>query len=176
MQENTVIQTFETSVLVNIWAERLFIIDLMVVVIIGVYGHFNLNMIFELLLLSSIFIGVVFLGFIAIGAHVKYYFKFERHRKVELYADRIIIYVNNQVKEEILKSDITRIILYDKRHTTTGNVFPTLLDSFYYLIIMGKNQDKVILTCLLDIGLKKKITAWYGQELEHTYQFFPFPK
>ena len=124
MQQNTVIQTFETSVLANIWVERFFILDLIMVVIIGVYAHFTLNMFFELLLLSFLFIGVVFLGFIAIAAHVKYYFKFERHRKVELYADRILIYVNNQEKEEILKSDITRIILFDKRNTTSGNLFP----------------------------------------------------
>lgn len=32
-----------------------------------------------------------------------------------------------------------------------------------------------ILTCLLDIKLTKKVTAWYGQPPEHKYQFFPFP-
>jgi hypothetical protein len=117
----------------------------------------------------------VFLGFVAIAAHVRYYFHYERRRKGELFGDRMIINVNDKVMEQILKNDILKITLYDKRHVDEGNLFPTVLDSFYYLIATCKNQEAVILTCLLDIKLKKKITAWYGQELEHKYQFFPFP-
>jgi hypothetical protein len=87
----------------------------------------------------------------------------------------MVITVNDKVVEQIFKKDIINITLYDKRHVDTGNLFPVLLDTFYYLVVTGKNQETVVLTCLLDIRLKKKITAWYGQELEHTYQFFPFP-
>jgi hypothetical protein len=103
-----------------------------------------------------------------------YYFHFENGRKVELHPDRMVITVNDQVVEQIFKKDIISITLYDKRHVDTGNLFPTLLDSFYYLVLIGKNQKRIVLTCLLDIRLKRKITAWYGQELEHTYQFFLF--
>ncbi len=127
------------------------------------------------MLLFFLFVGIFFLGFVAIAAHIRYYFHFEKRRKVELHPDRMVIAVNDQVVEQIFKKDIVNITLYDKRHIDTGNPFPTLLDSFYYLGVTGKNQERIVLTCLLDIRLKKKITAWYGQELEHTYQFFPFP-
>jgi len=176
MEQSAKIETLETSLLANFWAERFFIIDLMVPVVIGIYVHFNLLQNFELMVGSFFFVGIVFLGFVAIAAHIRYYFNFERNRKLELYTDRMVICVNNQVVGQILKNDILRITLYDKRHVDVGNLFPTLLDSFYYLVVTGKNQEGVVLTCLLDIRLKKKITAWYGREPEHIYQFFPFPK
>ncbi len=175
MEQSTVIETLETSLLANIWAERLFIISFMIAVIISIYVHFDFFEFFELISGFFLFVGIVFLGFVAIAAHLRYYFHFERRRKVELYADRMVISVNDQVRKQILKNDIIKIILFDKRHVDTGNLFPTLLDSFYYLVVIGKNKERIILTCLLDIRLKKKITAWYGQELEHIYQVFPFP-
>ena len=143
---------------------------------IGIYIHFNLLQIFELMVGSFFMTGIIFLAFVGIAAHLRYYFNFERHRKLELYTDRMVICVNNQVVGQILKNDIIRITLYDKRHVDEGNLFPIQLDSFYYLVVTGKNQERVVLTCLLDIRLKKKITAWYGREPEHIYQFFPFPK
>jgi hypothetical protein len=175
MEQSTEFETLEPSLLVNIWAERLFIIFFIVATIIGIYVHGSLFQYFEVLLVFFLFVGIVFLGFVAMAAHVRYYFHFEKRRKVELHPDRMVIIVNNQVVEQILKRDIIKITLYDKRHVDVGNLFPTLLDTFYYLDITGKNQERIVLTCLLDIRLKKKITAWYGQELEHTYQFFPFP-
>lgn len=175
MEQSTEFETLETSLLVNIWAERLFIIFFIVATTISIYVHGSLFEYFEVVLVFFLFVGIVFLGFVAIAAHLRYYFHFEKRRRVELYPDRMVIKVNDKVREQIFKSDIVKITLYDKRHVDTGNLFPTLLDTFYYLGITGKNQERVILTCLLDIRLKKKITAWYGQELEHTYQFFPFP-
>jgi hypothetical protein len=175
MEQSTIIETLETSLLVNIWAERLFIIFFIVATIISIYVHVTLFQYFEVMLLFFLFVGIFFLGFVAIAAHVRYYFHFEKRRKVELHPDRIVIALNDQVLEQIFKKDIINITLYDKRHVDTGNLFPTLLDSFYYLDVTGKNQEKIVLTCLLDAQLKKKITAWYGQEFEHTYQFFPFP-
>ncbi len=175
MGQSTIIETLETSLLANILVEWFFIIQFIVATIIGIYTQLNLVEFLELLLGFFLFVGIVFLGFVAIVAHVRYYFHYEQHRKVELYADRMVISVNDQVIEQIFKNDIIKIILYDKRHVDEGNLFPTLLDSFYYLDVIGKNKEKVILTCLLDIKLKKKIAAWYGKELEHNYQLFPFP-
>jgi hypothetical protein len=175
MEQSTIIETLQTSLLVNIWAERRFIVLFIVAIIISIYVHLDSFQFLEEILGMFFFIGIVFLGFVAIAAHVKYYFHYERGRKVELHPDLMVITVNDKVVEQIFKKDISNITLYDKRHIDTGNFFPVVLDSFYYLVLIGKNQERVILTCLLDIRLKKKITAWYGQELEHTYQFFPFP-
>jgi hypothetical protein len=176
MEQSAKIETLETSLLANIWAERLLIIALMMAAVIGIYVHLNLLVYFEVMVGSFFLIGIMFLAFVGIAAHLRYYFNFERHRKLELYADRMVISVNNQVVGQILKNDIIRITLYDKRHVDEVNLYPTLFDSFYYLVVTGKNQERVVLTCLLDIRLKKKINAWYGRELEHIYQFFPFPK
>jgi hypothetical protein len=175
MEQSTIIETLETSLLVNIWAERLFIIFFIVATAISIYVHGTLFQYFEVMSIFFLFVGIFFLGFVAIAAHLRYYFHFERRRKVELHPDLMVITVNDKVVEQIFKKDIINITLYDKRHVDTGNLFPVLLDTFYYLVVTGKNQETVVLTCLLDIRLKKKITAWYGQELEHTYQFFPFP-
>ena len=175
MEQSTMIETLQTSLLVNIWAERLFIIFFIVATTISIYAHVTLFQYFEVMLGLFLFVGIFFLGFVAIAAHLRYYFHFEKRRKVELHPDRMVTTLNDEVVEQIFKKDIINITLYDKRHTDTGNLFPNLLDSFYYLVVTGKNQETVVLTCLLDIRLKKKITAWYGQELEHTYQLFPFP-
>ena len=175
MEESTIIETLETSLLANVWVERRFIIFLMVATTIGIYVQLNLSEFLELLLYFFLFIGIVFLGFVAIAAHIRYYCHFERHRKVELYADKMVVSVKDRVREQILKNDIVKITLYDKRHIDEGNLFPTLLDSFYYLVVVGKNQERFVLTCLLDIRLKKKMANWYGQNIEHQYQFFPFP-
>ena len=146
----------------------------MVATAISIYVHGTLIKYFEMLFFFFLFVGIFFLGFVAIAAHIRYYFHFEKRRKVELHTDRMVITMNDQVVEQLLKKDIISITLYDKRHVD-GNLFPVLLDSFYYLGVTGKNQERIVLTCLLDIRLKKKITTWYGQELKHTYQFFPFP-
>ena len=175
MEQSPIIETFETSLLANVWAEWLFIVYFVVTVFISIYVHFDLFEFFELVLGMFLFAGIVFLGFVAIAAHIRYYFHFERRRKVQLYADKMVISVKDQVTDQILKNDIVKITLYDKRHVDDGNLFPTLLDSFYYLVVVCKNQELIVLTCLLDVRLKKKISAWFGQELEHQYQFFPFP-
>ena len=175
MEQNTTNETLETSLSANLWAERLLIITILMVAFISIYAHLNLLQFFESTLIIFLFVGTFFLGFVAIAAHIKYYFRFEKHRKVELYSDRMVVTVCNRVTEQILKTDILRITLYDKRHIDKTNLFPGFLDPFYYLTVTGKNRQEIILTCLLDIRLKEKINEWYGQELKHIYQFFPFP-
>jgi hypothetical protein len=175
MEQSTIIETLKTSFLANVWVERRFIIYFILATIISLYAHGTLSQYLQVLLYFFLFVGFVFLGFVAILAHIKYFFGYERRREVELYEDKIVIKVNHQVTEQIFKNDIIKITLYDKRHIDQGNFYPTLVDSFYYLIVIDKNQKSVILTCLLDMKLKKKITAWYGKELEHIYQLFPFP-
>jgi hypothetical protein len=175
MEQSTEFETLEPSLLVNIWAERLFIIFFIVATIIGIYVHGSLFQYFEVLLVFFLFVGIVFLGFVAMAAHVRYYFHFEKRRKVELQLDSMVIILNDQVVEQIYKKDIIKITLYDKQRADGGNLLPTALDSLYYLVVTGKNVESIVLTCLLDIRLKKKIAAWYGEELKHTYQFFPFP-
>ena len=176
MEQSTIIETFETSLGVNIWVERYSIVVYLITGIIAIYAHLSLVIFFEALLGIFLFTGIVFMGFVGIAAHIRYFFYFERNRKVELYRDRMVISVNGEVAEQIFKNDIVKIILRDKIKSYGYNLWPTSADPFYYLVVLGKNQEKVILTCLLDIGLKKKIAGWYGQELEHKYQFFPFPK
>src|ERR1700685_1969885 len=133
MEQSTIIESLQTSLLVNIWAERLFIISFIVATTISIYVHGTLFQYFEVMLLFFLFAGIFFLGFVAIAAHVRYYFHFEKRRKVELHPDRMVITVNDQVVEQMFKKDIIKITLYDKRRADTGNLFPTLLDSFYYL-------------------------------------------
>jgi hypothetical protein len=175
MEESTIIETFETSLIVNIWMHRNSFIGYLIAGIIAVLVRLSLVQFFELLLGVFLLINVALFGFVGIAAHIEYYFRFERNRKVELYTDRMVIYKNNQVVQEMLKYEITKIILYDKIKSYGYNLWPTLHDSYYYLAVVSKNQERIILTCLLNISLKKKIAAWYGQGLEHKYQFFPFP-
>ena len=179
MEQSTIIETFETSLIANIWVERYNIMVFLMVSIIAIFVQFSLIIFLEFLLASLLFTGIFMLGFVGIAAHIRYYFHFERNRKVELYTDRMVINLNSDVLEEIFKKDIVKIILCDKlkyKLESGGyNLWGTFADPFYYLVVIGKNKENVILTCLLDIKLKKKIAAWYGQELEHKYQFFPFP-
>src|SRR5579871_1611849 len=175
MEQSKAIETLQTSILANIWAEGFFIVNFIVATTICIYAHASLLQYFEIMLGFFMFVGIFSLGFVAIAAHIRYYFHFERRRKVELYADRLVIIVNDQEVEQILKKDVAKITIYDKRHVDEPNMFPTLLDSFYYLTVIGINQERIVLTCLLDIRLKKKITAWYGERVDHVYQFFPFP-
>ena len=139
--------------------------------IIAIYAQLSLVIFFESLLGIFLFIGIFFLGFLGIAAHIRYYFHFESNRKVELYKDSMINYLNAKVTEQIFKNDIIKITLCDKINSYGSNFYPTSADPFYYLIVLVKNQEKIILTCLLDIGLKKKIAGWYGKEFEHMYQF-----
>lgn len=179
MEQNKIVETFETSLIANIWVERNNVIPFLLACIITIAVQFSLIKFFELLLGSFLFTGIIFLGFVGIAAHIQYHFHFEKNRKVHLFADRIIISISSEVFAQLFKKDIVKIILFDKLKSESKsggyNAWPTYLDPFYYLIVIGKNQERIILTCLLDIRLKKKIAAWYGQELEHKYQFFPFP-
>jgi hypothetical protein len=175
MEQSTMIETFETSLIVNIWMQRNSFIGYLIAGIIAVLVHLSLVQFFELLLGVFLFTGTVLFGFVGIYAHIIYYFRFEINRKVKLYSDRIVIVKNGQIIQQLLKNEITKIILCDKIKSYGFNLDPTYADSYYYLIVIGKNQERIILTCLLNIRLKKKIAAWYGQELEHKYQFFPFP-
>ncbi|MEO7487276.1 MAG: hypothetical protein ABIU77_09250 [Ferruginibacter sp.] len=176
MEQIKIIETLETSLVVNIWVQRNSLIIYLITGIIAIYAQFNLMMFFELLLGIFLFIGIVFMGFVGIAAHMQYYFQFERNRKVELYSDRIVVICKNgQVVDQIFKRDIDKIVLYDKIKSYGYNLWPTNADSYYYITVIGKNQEKIILTCLLDISLKKKVASWYGQELQHKYQFFPLP-
>jgi hypothetical protein len=175
MEQSTIVETFETSLGVNLRVEINNIVVFFMVVIIAIYFQISLIMFFELLVGSFLFAGTVLMGFVGIAAHVKYYFNFERNRKVDLYTDRMVISMNGEVAEQIFKNDIVKIILYDKINSSGVNFHPTNADPFYYLVVIANNQEMVVLTCLLGKRLKKKIASWYGQELEHKYQFFPFP-
>jgi len=175
MEQSITIETLETSLPVNIWAERQFILFFIVGTAISIYAHVTLLQYAEIMGIFFLFVGIFFLGFVAIAAHLRYYFHFEKRRKVELQLDSMVIILNDQVVEQIYKKDIIKITLYDKQRVDGGNLLPTALDSLYYLVVTGKNVESIVLTCLLDIRLKKKIAAWYGEELKHTYQFFPFP-
>ena len=175
MEQNSPGETLKTSLGVNIWAERNYIIVSLLTGVIVIYVKLSLVNFFEALAGIYLFTGIFFLGFVGIIAHVKYYFNFERNRKVELYTDRMVISVNGELTKQIFKNDILKIILCDKLQSYGNNLYPTYLDAFYYLVVIGKNQERVILTCLLDRKLKKKIATWYGLELEHKYQFFPIP-
>ena len=175
MEQGAITDTLKTSLPANIWVERQFILFFIVGTAISIYVHGTLFQYVEVMSIFFLFVGIFFLGFVAIAAHLRYYFHFEKGRKVELHWDRMVITLHDQVVEQIYKKDIIKITLYDKQRVDGGNLLPTALDSFYYLVVTGKNVESIVLTCLLDIRLKKKITVWYGQELEHTYQFFPFP-
>ena len=174
MGQEKVVDTLKTSLLINIWAERNHIMLCFLTGILAIYAHLSLILFFEGLLGIFIFSGIVMLGFVAIVAHIKYYFNFEKNRKVELYSDRLVIIVDDKITDQIFKKDIIKITLFDKIRST-GKAWPTFVDPFYYLNVISIGQEKLILTCLLDMKLKKKIAAWCGQELEHKYQFFPLP-
>jgi hypothetical protein len=180
MEQSIIIETLKTSLKVNIWVERNHFLIILMAVIVAIFACFSLIIFFELLGGIFLFAGIFFLGFVGIAAHIRYYFYFERNRKVELYSDRMVIIIDDQMIKEILKKDILKIMLFDKlkyeSNSNGYNMWPTFLDPFYYLELIGRNQERIVLTCLLDIRLKKKIAAWYGKELEHEYQFFPFPE
>src|ERR1700745_2079988 len=114
MEQNTAVETLETSLRVNIWAERNHIVVPLLAGVIVIYAKLSLVNFFEVLVGAYLFTGIFFLGFVGIIAHVKYYFNFERNRKVELYTDRMVISVNGELIEQIFKDDIVKIILCDK--------------------------------------------------------------
>jgi hypothetical protein len=174
MEQGAITDTLKTSLPANIWVERQFILFFIVGTAISIYVHGTLFQYVEVMSIFFLFVGIFFLGFVAIAAHLRYYFHFEKGRKVELHWDRMVITLHDQVVEQIYKKDIIKITLYDQRRDG-GTAFPTFLDGFYYLVVTGENRERIVLTCLLDIRLKKKVAAWYGEELKHTYQFFPFP-
>ena len=175
MRQDEIIETFETSIIINIWVQRNSVVTCLITGIITIYAQLGLIAFFEALLGIFLFSGVVMLGFAGIVIHVKYYYHFEKNRRVELYTDRIEISRNGKVVKQVFKDDITGIILCDRLKSGGYNLYPTFADPYYYLDVIDKNKEEVILTCLLDIRLKKKIAAWYGQEPEHKYKFFPYP-
>ena len=176
MEESTKRTSLETSLIVNIWMQRNDFIGYLMAIIVAVFVHLSFLQFFELLLGVFLFTGIALFGFVGLYAHILYYFRFEVNRKVELYTDRILTYKNAQKVQEMSKNEITKIILCDKLKSEGFNLWPSNADSYYYLIVIGKNKEQIILTCLLDIRLKKKIATWYGREFEHQYQFFPFPR
>src|SRR5215468_3876961 len=101
MEQSTIIETFETFLGVNIWLERNHIMIFLITGVISIFAQFSLVMFFELLLGIFLFTGIVCMGFAGIAAHIRYYFHFERNRKVELYTDRIEINVNREVLQKI---------------------------------------------------------------------------
>jgi hypothetical protein len=184
MEQNGLTQTFKTSLAANIWAERNHILIFLMAVIVAIIAQFTLLQFFELLIGLFLWTGIFFLGFVGIAAHIQYYFHLERSVDVKLYTDRMVIYKHGDVLAEIFKRDIVKIVICDRLrnygYESDGydhyyNAWSTFADPFYYLLVIDKQQGSIILTCLLDIRLKKKIAAWYGQKLEHKYQFFPFP-
>ena len=175
MEQEISVETFETSLALHIWVERGWIVVLLLTGIISIITHLGIKIFFEVLLGIFLFVGVVALGFVGIVAHIKYYFNIEKNRTVELYADRIVISLKGQIVENIPKNDIIEIELCDRFRVGNFNPSHSLLDNFYYLTVISMNQDSVILTCLLDIKLKKKIASWYGHEFQHKYKFLPFP-
>jgi hypothetical protein len=176
MKQDAKIDEFETTLMLNLWAERYNFVIILIVVAIAIYAQFSIYMFIKLLLLSFLTLGIIAFGFVGIAAHIRYYFDFERKRKVLLYSDRMVIIQNRQVVRQLFRNDITEIILHDRLRTSESNFVMTLMDSYYYLEVIDKAKETEILTCLLDISLKKKIAAWFGQKLKHEYQFFPFPK
>ncbi len=110
MEKSTITETLKTSLFANIWAERLFIIYFILVTVIGIYVHASVFEFFELLLFSFLFFGIAFLGFVAITAHIRYYFHYELRRKIELFADKMVIKVKDKVMEQLLKNDILRLL------------------------------------------------------------------
>ena len=174
MEQSIKIETFSVSFRNHLWAEQGSIMLVTLVGVIAIYAQFSVKLFFELLLGGFIFTGIVLMNFVAIALHIYYYFSIDRNKKVEMYTDRMVIYKDGKFVEQILKNDIERIILLDKIHPE-GNFRFWNSDIFYYLTIIGKNRERIVLTCLLNIKLKKKMAAWYGKEIEHKYQFFPFP-
>jgi hypothetical protein len=129
MEQGTIIETFETSLIANIWMERYHIMDIVLTGFFVIYAQLSLVIFFEALLGLFLFTGIVCMGFVAIAAHIRYYFHFERNRKVELYTDKMVINVNTDVSEEIFKKDIVAIILCDKLKSQSKsggyNLWPT---------------------------------------------------
>jgi hypothetical protein len=114
MEQSTIVETFETSLGANLWVERYYIVVFLITCIIAIYAKLSLVVFFETLLGTFLFMGIIFMGFVAMIAHVKYYFNFENNRKVELYTDRMVISVNGEVAEQIFKNDTVKTMLYNK--------------------------------------------------------------
>ena len=174
-EQSSKIETFNVSFKNHLLAEKNSIMVCILISILAIYLHLSLKMFLIGLVGGFIFTGIALMNFVGIALHIHYYFHFERNRKVELYTDRMVISINGNVEEQILKTEIAKIILHDKI-LLDGNAWPMLYDNYYYLTVICKNRERIVLTYLLNIKLKKKMAAWYGKELEHKYQFFPFPK
>lgn len=74
---------------------------------------------------------------------------------------------------EISNKQICKIVLYDKNKSYGYNLFPTLLDEYYYMLIILKDNRSVVVTCLMDIHLKDKVEKWSNINIEHKYKIFP---
>ena len=116
---------------------------------IGIYVHLTLFQYFELVLGFFLFAGIFFLGFVAIAAHLRYYFHFEKGRKVELLWDRMVITLHDQVVEQIFIKDIIKITLYDQRRDG-GNC---VSNTFGLFLLFGCNWQKSGKNCsYLSVG------------------------
>jgi len=180
---NEIVKKFETSLKIHLWLERWNFLVILFAIVIGMYEKFTISKMLELAIGGLLFTGIVLLGFIAIALHVQYYFYLERNRKVELLTDRLIITNSDQTVIELSINDVAKITIFDRLRTfgyksdgydSYHNLYPSFADSFYYLILVSKNNETVVLTSLLDITLKKKIALWYKKGIEHKYQFLPF--
>lgn len=169
------VASWATSTWTNIWLQRGYFVGFAISAIVGCLAHFSWIMLVKLILGYFLFSSFALFGIVAIFVHVKYYFQFERGRSVEVYSDKMTLFKNCEVVEEIQRAEVLKIILCDKLKSDGYNLWPTYADSFYYLVIIRSNHQRLVLTCLLDLKLKETMKAWLGHEFQHKYQFIPLP-
>lgn len=175
MKLNGNVQILKTSLRSNLWVHRWTFVLCLIIVVCSIIGEVNFVQFIEIALVLFLFSGIFFFGFVGIALHLRYYLHYEKGREVKLFEDHITV-IDEYGVNQIFKKEVAKIMLFNNIKYNDYNLFPTSIDRFYYLTIIAENGEQLILTCILDTKLKKKIVEWYGREPEHKYQFFPFPQ
>ena len=102
--------------------------------------------------------------------HIKYLIK-NYNVQIEI-TDTKIIEIKNNKKFFYLKSDINKVILCKSASLDKGGIPFSAMEFYYYIRIVLKSNEEIIITCLLIDDLDKLLSEFQGIKLERKKRFY----
>jgi len=106
--------------------------------------------------------------------HIRY-LNLNKEVEYEVYSNKIVQRKSGEVKV-ITTTEIKKIIIYmapNKRNSNGIQLLP--FESYYYMKVVLKNGESLIITCLLVSNLKLFMSTIQGVYYQHTRKLFCYP-
>jgi len=127
-----------------------------------------LNFDTDFIIIGSLFFLITIVP--AIYLHFEYFTK-NFGCEIEISDQNIIIIRKNQ-KIIFIKSDITKVILYKSANMSTGGLPLYSLEQYYYIRLVLKSNEEIIISSLLINDLNCFLSEFKGIEFERKKRFF----